>query len=102
MKNLRIKLAAASAALIVAASPVLAAEVSRGSEGNGETPRSALGARSLSERAINLMPRVEDGISSRSLELDRAAYERGIGTLGRKASGETFSIPASTELKQAL
>ncbi len=102
MKNIRTKLIAASAALVVVAAPALAAEVSRGSEGNGETPRSAPGARTLSQRAINILPRVEEGLSTRAFNVDRAAMERSIGTLGRKASGETFAIPASEEMKQAL
>lgn len=102
MKNLHTKLIAASAVLFVAAAPALAAEVSPGSEGNGETPRSAPGARTLSERAINFLPRVEEGMSTRDIQLDRGAMERGLGTLGRKAGGETFAIPASDELKRAL
>jgi hypothetical protein len=92
----------ASAVLVVAAAPVFAAEVSRSSEGNGETPRSAPGARSLSERAINFLPRVEEGMNARDFTFDRAKMERSIGTLGRKASGETFAIPASEEMKRAL
>ncbi len=103
MKNLRIKLIAASAVLLAAAAPALAAEFSGGSEGNGESPRSAPGARTLSERAINFNQRIDEGgPNTRSLQLDPAAMERSIGTLGRKAGGETFSVPASDELKRTL
>jgi hypothetical protein len=102
MNILRTKLIAATAVLVVAAAPVFAAEASRGSEGNGETPRSAPGARTLSERGINFLPRIEGDLATRAFPADPATMERNYGTLGRKASGETFAIPASEELKRAL
>lgn len=101
MTHIRTKLVVASAALIVAAGSALAAEVSAGSEGNGETPRSAPGARTLSERGIGFMPEFDEG-NARAFGFDKGAMERGIGTIGRKADGESFRIPASEALKRAL
>lgn len=101
MKNLHTKLIAAAAVLMVAGAPVLAAEVSAGSEGSGETPRAAPGAPKLSERGVVFMPQFEEE-SARSFPQDRATMERAIGTLGRKAGGETVVIPPSEEMKRAL
>src|SRR5690606_15414258 len=101
MKHLHTKLIAATAALMVAATPVFAAEVSAGSEGNGETPRSGPGAPELSERGMVFMPEF-DGSSARAFPQNPAEMERGLATLGRKAGGDTLVVPASTELKQKL
>lgn len=102
MKTLHTKLIATAAVLVLAASPVIAAEVSRGSEGSGETPRSAPGARGLSERGFNFMPQLEDEPGTRSIELDRGARERSFGTIGRKADGSTRTIPATEDVKRSL
>jgi V8-like Glu-specific endopeptidase len=101
MKHLHTRLVASAAVLLIAV-PALAAEVSRGSEGSGETPRAAPGGATISDRGVDLTPKLEDGPSTRNIQLDPAATERSYGTIGRKANGETITAPASDEIKRAL
>src|SRR5690606_35155272 len=97
MKYLTARLLAAAAVIVVAA-PAFASEVSRGNEGNGESPRAAPGGATISDRGVDLTPKLEDGPSTRNIQLDPAATERSYGTIGRKASGETIAAPASEEV----
>ncbi len=101
MKYIHTRLLAATAAMLVAV-PVMAAEVAGGNEGNGESPRAAPGRASISDRGVTLAPKLEDGLSSRDIQLDPGATERSYGTIGRKANGETITAPASEEVKRAL
>jgi V8-like Glu-specific endopeptidase len=95
----------ASAALSIAliTTPALAAEVSAGSEGSGESPRAAPGGASISERGKPIAPLelTEEGVE-RGLELDPGEREHDFGTVIRKKDGTVEERDASDALKRML
>lgn len=95
--------ASALAAFALVAVPVTAAEVSSGSEGNGEASRAAPGGARISERGtpVEQLKLDEEGVT-RALELDAEKIERNLGTVIRKKDGTESREPASDAVKRAL
>jgi V8-like Glu-specific endopeptidase len=86
------------------ATPLLAADFSAGSKGNGEAPRGAVTDQEFSLReATPLLPKLEKGEASRAAPItDEDTVIKSLTAVGRSADGKDLKVEPSEALREAV
>ena len=86
------------------ATPLLAADFSGGSKGNGEAPRGGITDQDFSLReATPLLPKVEKGEAERAAPItDEDEVIKALTAVGRSADGKDLKVEPSDALKEAV
>jgi hypothetical protein len=104
MKSANYIVAGALLSTALWATPLLAADFSAGSNGNGEAPRGGVTDQEFSLReATPLLPRLEKGEASRAVPItDEDAVIKSLTAVGRSADGRDLVVEPSDALKEAV